>query len=59
MITVTTNRPRIVDLAATIGAGRLILGTPQRNTLLNLLRGNIIRQVSTLLPENIHLLVYA
>lgn len=49
----------IVDLAATFGASRLILGSPQRSTLLNLLRGNIIRNVSNLLPENIHLLVYA
>ncbi len=49
----------IVDLAATLGVARLILGSPQRSGLLNLLRGNIIRQVSGLLPENIHLLVYA
>jgi nucleotide-binding universal stress UspA family protein len=49
----------IVDLAATLGVSRLILGSPQRNTLLNLLRGNIIRNVSNLLPENIHLLIYA
>ncbi|HEY5912432.1 MAG TPA: universal stress protein [Verrucomicrobiae bacterium] len=49
----------IVDLAATLGVARLILGSPQRSTLLNLLRGNIIRQVSGLLPDNIHLLVYA
>ncbi len=49
----------IVDLAATLGVARLILGAPQRSTLLNLLRGNIIRHVSSLLPENIHLLVYA
>ncbi len=49
----------IVDLAATFGVSRLILGAPQRSTLLNLLRGNIIRHISGLLPENIHLLVYA
>jgi amino acid transporter/nucleotide-binding universal stress UspA family protein len=49
----------IVDVAATLGVSRLILGAPQRSTLLNLLRGNIIRQVSDLLPDNIHLLVYA
>src|SRR5206468_3797447 len=49
----------IVDVAATLGVSRLILGSPQRSTLLNLLRGNIIRQVSNLLPDNIHLLVYA
>jgi len=49
----------IVDTAATVGASRLILGAPQRSAVLHLLRGNIIRQVSDLLPENIHLLVYA
>jgi len=49
----------IVDVAATLGVSRLILGSPQRATLLNLLRGNIIRHVSSLLPDNIHLLVYA
>jgi len=49
----------IVDLAATLGASRLILGAPQRNALINLLRGNVIREVSNLLPEEIDLLVYA
>jgi len=49
----------IVDVAATIGASRLILGAPKRNALLNLLRGNVIREVSNLLPEEIDLLVYA
>jgi amino acid transporter/nucleotide-binding universal stress UspA family protein len=49
----------IVDVAATLGVSRLILGSPQRSTLLNLLRGNIIRHVSSLLPDSIHLLVYA
>jgi len=49
----------IVDIAATVGASRLILGAPQRNALLNMLRGNIIRQVASTLPEDIHLLVYA
>ncbi len=49
----------IVEIAATIGVSRLILGAPQRSTILHLFRGNLIRQVSSLLPENIHLLVYA
>jgi amino acid transporter/nucleotide-binding universal stress UspA family protein len=49
----------IVDIAATFGVSRLILGSPQRSGLLNLLRGNIIRRVSGLLPDNIHLLIYA
>ena len=49
----------IVDVAATVGASRLLLGSPQRNSLINMLRGNLIRQVSNLLPEDIHMLVYA
>jgi amino acid transporter/nucleotide-binding universal stress UspA family protein len=49
----------IVDVAATLGASRLILGAPQRNALINLLRGNVIREVSDSLPEEIDLLVYA
>jgi amino acid transporter/nucleotide-binding universal stress UspA family protein len=49
----------IVDVAATVGASRLILGAPKRNALLNLLRGNVIREVSNSLPEEIDLLVYA
>src|SRR6516225_8021540 len=49
----------IVDFAATLGASRLILGAPQRNALINLLRGNVIREVSSSLPEEIDLLVYA
>jgi len=49
----------IVDVAATLGASRLILGAPKRNALINLLRGNVIREVSDLLPEEIDLLVYA
>jgi len=41
----------VVDVAATLGA-------PKRNALINLLRGNVIREVSNLLPEEIDLLVY-
>jgi len=49
----------IVDIAATLGASRLILGAPRRHALINLLRGNVIREVSASLPEEIDLLVYA
>lgn len=47
----------IADLASTIGAERVLLGAPQRNTLIHMLRGNIIREVAALLPDDIHLLV--
>src|SRR6266540_594949 len=49
----------IVDVAATLGASRVILGAPQRSALMNLLRGNVIREVSNSLPEDIDLVVYA
>jgi amino acid transporter/nucleotide-binding universal stress UspA family protein len=49
----------IVDIAATVGASHLIVGAPQRSAIVNLLRGNIIRDISNILPEDIHLLVYA
>ena len=49
----------IVDIAATIGAARLIVGTSQRSALISFLRGDIIREISRILPEEIHLLVYA
>ena len=49
----------IIDVAATLGVSRLILGAPQRGALTNLLRGNVIREVSHSLPEEIDLLVYA
>jgi amino acid transporter/nucleotide-binding universal stress UspA family protein len=49
----------IIDVAATLGASRVILGAPQRSALMNLLRGNVIREVSNSLPEEIDLLVYA
>jgi hypothetical protein len=54
-----SNAKTIVDVTATLGASRLILGAPKRNALLNLLRGNVIREVSNLLPEAIDLLIYA
>ena len=47
----------IADLASTIGAERVLLGAPQRSTLIHMLRGNIIREVATLLPDDINLLV--
>ncbi len=49
----------IVDFAATVGASYLIIGAPQRNLMLNILRGNIVRQIADILPDEIHLLVYA
>jgi len=47
----------IADLASTIGAERVLLGAPQRSALIHILRGNIIREVAGLLPDDITLLV--
>ncbi len=47
----------IADLASTIGAERLLLGAPQRGSFIHILRGNIIRDVAQLLPDDITLLV--
>ncbi|HZQ45495.1 MAG TPA: amino acid permease, partial [Verrucomicrobiae bacterium] len=49
----------IVDITATLGASHLILGATERRGLAHLLRGNIVREISDSLPEDIHLLVYA
>ena len=49
----------IVDITATMGASFLILGAPERRGLVSLLRGNVVREISEILPEDIHLLVYA
>jgi amino acid transporter len=49
----------IVDITATMGASYLILGAPERGGLIHLLRGSIIREISDLLPDDIHLLVLA
>jgi nucleotide-binding universal stress UspA family protein len=49
----------IVDITATMGASYLVLGAPERRGLSLLLRGNIIREISDNLPDDIHLLVYA
>lgn len=47
----------IADLASTIGAERVLLGAPQRSSFIHILRGNIIRDVAQLLPDDITLLV--
>jgi len=42
-----------------LGVSRVILAAPQRSALINLSRGNVIREVSNSLPDEIDLLVYA
>jgi amino acid transporter len=49
----------IVDIAATTGASQLLLGATNRSGLAALLSGDVVRRVSKILPEDIHLLIYA
>jgi len=49
----------IVDITATMGASHLLLGAPSRGGLAALLSGDIVSKVSKILPEDIHLLIYA
>jgi amino acid transporter len=48
----------IAEQAATLGIDRLILGAPQRSLVEKALRGDVIREVSQLLPEEIQLVIY-
>jgi amino acid transporter/nucleotide-binding universal stress UspA family protein len=48
----------ILDLSATLGADMLMLGSPQRNRLVHLLKGNVVTEVARNLPENIQLVIY-
>lgn len=48
----------IAEHAATLAVDRLILGATQRNLVEQALRGDIIRTVSELLPEEIQLAIY-
>ena len=49
----------IADITATMGASHLLLGAPTRSGLAALLSGDVVREVSKILPEDIHLLIYA
>ena len=48
----------ILDLAATIGVDILMLGSPHRQTLAHLLKGNVVNEVAKNLPENIQLIIH-
>lgn len=48
----------ILDLAATLGVDILMLGSPQRRRLVQLLKGNVVTQVARNLPENIQLVIH-
>ena len=48
----------ILDLAATLGADYIILGSSQRRSLADLLRGSVATQIAQNLPESIRLMIY-
>ncbi|HZL43752.1 MAG TPA: hypothetical protein VFD66_10805 [Verrucomicrobiae bacterium] len=48
-----------MDITATMGASQLVLGAPDRQGLVSLLRGDVVQNVASLLPDDIHLLIYA
>ena len=48
----------IVDLAATLGADFLILGSSNRSTMDKVLKGNVASQVAANLPDTIPILIY-
>jgi amino acid transporter/nucleotide-binding universal stress UspA family protein len=48
----------ILDLSATLGVDILLLGSPHRNKLVSLLKGNVVTEVARNLPENIQLVIY-
>ncbi len=48
----------ILDLAATLGIDILLLGSPHRNKLVSLLKGNVVTEVARSLPDNIQLLIH-
>jgi amino acid transporter/nucleotide-binding universal stress UspA family protein len=48
----------IVDIAATVGVDMLMLGSPHRNALAKLLRGDVVTEVARSLPENIQLVIH-
>jgi len=48
----------IVEQAALFGADRVILGATHRTVLEKALKGNVVRSVSSLLPEEIQLIIF-
>ncbi len=48
----------IAEQAATFGVDRVILGATRRNVLENVLRGSVIRSLSSYLPEDVQLIIF-
>ncbi len=48
----------IAEQAATFGVDRVILGATRRNVLENVLRGSVVRSLSSYLPEDVQLIIF-
>jgi len=48
----------IAEQAATFGVDRVIIGASKRSVLENVLRGSVVRSLSTLLPEDVQLVIF-
>jgi nucleotide-binding universal stress UspA family protein len=48
----------IVDVAATLGADLVMLGSAHRSNMARLLKGNVVEQVARALPEDIELVIH-
>jgi amino acid transporter len=48
----------IAEQAATFGVDRVILGATKRSVLENMLRGSVIRSLSSYLPEDVQLIIF-
>lgn len=49
----------ILDLAATLGADYLMLGSPHRSAMARLLKGNVVERVASELPDDIQLIIHS
>lgn len=61
IITIPSNEVgyTIAEYAAMFGVDRVILGSPSRSLMSHALRGNVMKTVSSLLPEEIQLIIFA
>jgi amino acid transporter len=48
----------IAEQAATFGVDRVILGATKRSVLENMLRGSVVRSLSSYLPEDVQLIIF-
>jgi amino acid transporter/nucleotide-binding universal stress UspA family protein len=49
----------ILDITATLGIDMLMLGAPHRSAMTKLLRGDVVTEVASNLPENIQLIIHS